>query len=273
MKNLNSKVAVVTGAASGIGRAVAIKLAEKGCSVALVDIDSDAMTETAELIQQSGVCVSTHIVDVANRERFYEFAGEVIQEHGQVDIVVNNAGVNVAEEMHSISYENIEWVVGINLWGVIHGTKAFLPHMISRKQGHIVNISSIGGYISSPFMGPYGMTKFAVRSLSETLRGELKGTGVCVTSVHPGGIRTNIAKNTRFGHTLAQQQEAITGKLESTFSTSPERAATKIVRAIQKERFRLFIGVDSYLMYFLERLCPVLTLRIMARVSNKVYGI
>ncbi|MBW1710960.1 MAG: SDR family oxidoreductase, partial [Deltaproteobacteria bacterium] len=198
MQNLKDKVAAVTGAASGIGRMLAVNLAKEGCEVAIADLDQAGLEETANMIDDKKIKVSTHLVDVANRDQVYQFADDVQTQHNRVDIIINNAGVGLSETLEDVKYEDFDWLLGINLWGVIYGSKAFLPYLKQRPEANIVNISSVHGLFTNRNVGPYCTSKFAVRGFTLALTQELKNTSVKVSCVHPGGIKTNIVRNTRF---------------------------------------------------------------------------
>ena len=161
MKDLRNKVAAVTGASSGIGRSLAINLAMEGCSVAMADVNKPGLLQTAAMIKNPAVRKSTHAVDVVSRDEVYRFAESVVAEHGKVDIVINNAGVGLAETLEDVTYDDYEWLMGINFWGVVYGSKAFLPYLKQRPEGHIVNISSVHGLFTNPNVGPYCSSKFA----------------------------------------------------------------------------------------------------------------
>ncbi|MDX1696141.1 MAG: SDR family NAD(P)-dependent oxidoreductase, partial [Ketobacteraceae bacterium] len=199
MKNYRDKVAAITGAGSGIGRATALMLAEQGCHLALSDVDEKGLLETAS--QVSGVRCTHHIVDVADREAVYAWANQVFQEHGRINIIMNNAGVGLGDTVEQMKYEDFEWLMNINFWGVVYGTKAFLPYLKQSGEGHIINVSSVFGLIGVPTQSAYNAAKFAVRGFTESLREELEIEDACVsaTSIHPGGIKTNIARNSRLG--------------------------------------------------------------------------
>ena len=198
MRQLRDRVAVITGAASGIGRELAVTLAEEGCHVALVDIDEIGVGETRSRIHDQAVRVTTHACNVSQREEVYSLAQDVIAQHGQVDVMLNNAAVMVAESLEDVTYDDFEWLMGINFWGVVYCTKAFLPYLKLRPTAHLVNVSSVNGFLTTPNNGPYCITKFAVTGFTETLMQELAGTNVRVSCVVPGGVRTNIVRNTRF---------------------------------------------------------------------------
>lgn len=256
MKILKDKVAVVTGAGSGIGRATAIALAREGCRLALADIYQPGMEATAGEVERSGVKVSQHKIDVASRKEMERFVEEVIEHHGRVHILVNNAGVSVFADFIEQSIEDIEWVLGINLWGVIYGCKFFLPHLRKEEEAHIVNISSSAGIFPTPKMSIYTTSKFAVRGLSETIRTELAKYNIGVTSVHPGMIKTNIPHATKYQEKDKKKKE--TGAaMFSRFGHPPEKAAHKIVKGIKKNSQRVLIGPEAYAFDMLKRAFPV----------------
>lgn len=199
MKLTQEKTAAVTGAASGIGRAVALELASRGCHLALSDVDEAGLAETARLCDGHGVELTHEIVDVADRGAVLTWADQVVADHGRVHLVVNNAGVALSYPVETMSFDDIEWLMGINFWGVVNGTKAFLPHLAAAGEGHIVNVSSVFGLIGIPGQSAYNAAKFAVRGFTDALRIELKSSGspVSCTTVHPGGVKTNIVRNAR----------------------------------------------------------------------------
>ena len=199
MKSLKGKVAVITGAGSGIGQATAEALAKQGCELAISDINERGLAETRARCESHGVRVSSARVDVADRAAMYAWADNVVADHGRVNIVINNAGVALGATIEDMSYEDQEWLMGINFWGVVYGTKAFLPHIKKTGDGHVVNISSVFGLIAVPTQSAYNAAKFAVRGFTECLREEMdmEDCGIGVTCVHPGGIKTNIARASR----------------------------------------------------------------------------
>lgn len=272
MKNLKNKVAAVTGAGSGIGRSLALNLAARGCHLAISDINEDELKKTADMIKESGIHVSTFTLDVSDREKVYEWADYVVNEHGQVDIIINNAGVAVHDSLEDISYENYEWCFNIVFWGVVYGTKAFLPHLRKRPEANIVNISSINAMVPFPHNGPYNSAKCAVRGFNETLIQELRTSNIHVTSVHPGGIKTNIARNMRFvkGVNENMNKEYLVKSSDILFRTTPEECAEKIVRAIIKNKKRLMVGLDAKFMDIMSRLSPVLNYIITGLIMNKI---
>jgi NAD(P)-dependent dehydrogenase (short-subunit alcohol dehydrogenase family) len=199
VKSFSGKVAAITGAGSGIGRALALRLARRGCHLALCDVNERGLAATVEWARRTGVRVTGDRVDVADREAVYRWADRVAEEHGRVNLVFNNAGVALGSAIEGGSYEDFEWLFGINFWGVVHGTKAFLPHLRASGEGHVVNVSSVFALISVPGQGAYNASKAAVRGFTDALRMELEMSGapVSATSVHPGGINTNISRNSR----------------------------------------------------------------------------
>ena len=252
---LKDKVAVVTGAGSGIGRALAQLLATKGCRLALADINETSLKETAATLSAE---VITQKLDVANREAVYAFAEKVKQHYGTAHVVINNAGVAVSQTVNDLSWEDFEWLMGINFWGVAYGTKAFLPALLAQNEGTIVNISSVFGIIGVPTQSAYNAAKFAVRGFTEALRLELKDTNVRAISVHPGGIRTNIARASRFYKDPLgnSDHESMAARFEKLARTTPEKAAETIVRGIEKGSPRVLIGADAVLIDKIQRLLP-----------------
>ncbi|HPS93636.1 MAG TPA: SDR family oxidoreductase [Deltaproteobacteria bacterium] len=258
MKNLANKTAAVTGAASGIGRMLAVNLADEGCNLAIADIDEAGLEETAARIG-ARVNVSTHIVDVSKREEVVLFAEEASRHHGGVDIIINNAGVALGDFLETVPIEDFEWLMGINFWGVVHGTMAFLPYLRKRPEGHIVNISSINGIIPNPNNGPYCAAKFAVKGYTETLAQEMHGTSIHVSCVHPGGIKTNIARNTRFNCAMyaLSREKAICLYEDELFRTTADEAARVIISGIKRNKRRILIGIDAKVLDLITRFFPV----------------
>ena len=254
MKNLNEKVVALTGAGSGIGRCLAIQLSQLGTNLSLADVDEEGLKETKALLSKD-IIVSTHLVDVADRGQVYAWAEETIKAHGHVDCIINNAGVAFTASIEEINYKDFDWVFKIVFYGVLYGTKAFLPHLKKRPDAHIVNISSVNGFIATPRNGAYACAKHAVKALNQTLQQELKNTSVNVTSVHPGGVRTNIARNSGSDDSEEIQQERIVG-FDQIAGTSAEKAATIIIKSILKNRKRQLVGVDAMVIDVLSRLFP-----------------
>ncbi len=255
MKDVNGKVAAITGAGSGIGRALAIVLARRGAHLALSDVDAIGLAETVTLCEGRGVKVTSTIVDVADRDAVFAWADQVVDEHGSVNLIVNNAGVALIADVAAMTSEDLEWLMGIDFWGVVHGTRAFLPHLEASGDGHIVNISSIFGLFSVPSQAAYNAAKFAVRGFTDALRMELEIAGSCVsaTTVHPGGIKTNIGRNARADHADASAAE-IGRDFDKIAMTTPEKAARQILAAIEKNKRRALIGPDAKALDLIARL-------------------
>jgi hypothetical protein len=266
MRNLDNAVAVVTGAASGIGRATALALANKRCELAIADIDELGLAETGRLLNERGTRYTTHVVDVADKARMQEFADEVATAHGRVHVVINNAGVSVGAKLEDHSLEDFEWIVGINFWGVVYGCKFFLPHLQQAGWGTLVNLSSMFGLTGIPGQSSYCSTKFAVRGFSESLAIELANENIDVISVHPGGIRTNIARNSRSNNVSGHQRviEWFDRK-----AMPAEKAADKIVWAIERRRNRLVITPEAWLTDVIKRVYPPVPLRIASWAMRK----
>jgi short-subunit dehydrogenase len=261
MTAIAGAAAAVTGAASGIGRALALELAARGCDLALADRDQAGLRNVAaEIDSRHRRKVTIHGVDVGERRQIAEFAGDAIAAHPGLNIVVNNAGVALMGQFHEIDQEQMEWLMNINFWGVVHGTRAFLPHLASLREAHIVNLSSIFGIIAPPGQSAYAAAKFAVRGFSESLRHELQmaGSPVRLSVVHPGGIATNIARNSRCGSAIAdnaRRAESIE-RFDQHAKTTPHAAALRIIAGIENNQPRILIGNDARFMDLLARLRP-----------------
>lgn len=270
MKNLNGKVAAVTGAASGIGRALALNLADEGCHLALSDINVEGLQKTAAMVRSRNrnVKVTTYKVDTADREQVKRYAEETVKAHGAVHLVINNAGVVVAEYLEDVSYEDFEWLMGINLWGVVYGCKEFLPYLKKQESSHIVNISSVNGIFTNPSNGTYCTAKYAVRGFTETLAQELADTSVKVSCVHPGGIKTDIIRNARFykaSDPSLDKEDAVKFFDRILANTTADRAAKIIIAGIKKDKLRIMVGNDAYVFDWLKRLFPVWLQRLAGR--------
>ena len=254
MKKFEGRVVVITGGGSGIGRATALRLGEKGCQLALVDVNKERLEEVRAELEARGTKTSIHVADVSDADRMRALVGEVVDAHGCVNIIVNNAGVSVIKNFDEHTLEDFQWLVGINFWGVVHGCMFFLPELRKADEAHIVNISSMFGFMGVPGQSSYCATKFAVKGFTESLWCELDGTSVGVTSIHPGGVATNIASSSRV-NTEADR----TNLHESTnkHGHSPDSIALAIVSGIEKNRLREISGVESYVVDWAKRLFPV----------------
>jgi NAD(P)-dependent dehydrogenase (short-subunit alcohol dehydrogenase family) len=270
MKDFKGKVAAITGASSGIGRELALQLVAAGAEVALSDVADEGLAETVArcraLAQTKGRGKVSHArVDVAEREAVHAWADAVAHDHGRVHMIFNNAGVALASTLEGASYDDFEWIMNINFWGVVHGTKAFLPHLRQAGEGHIINTSSVFGLISVPGNGTYNATKFAVRGYTEALRQELElaGAPIGVTCVHPGGIKTNIARAARLDPSIrdiigggAGSEARGVANFEKMFITTPEVAAKTILDGVRANRARVLIGPDARLIDVMQRTLP-----------------
>lgn len=263
-----NSVVVITGAASGIGRALAVRMASEGVAgIAISDVKEAGLDETAAMI--TGVPVSTHVMDVSKLDEVKQLADDVIAKHGRVTHLINNAGVGVLGSFEQLSIEDFEWLMGINFWGVIYGCKVFLPLLKSQPQSHIVNVSSVFGLIAPEEQSAYCSSKFAVRGFTESLRHELAGSTVSVSCVHPGGIKTNIARNSRVGENTPEEWKQQGAKFfDKVAKTSPETAAEVIVKGIKERNPRILIGKDAYAISTLSRLFPAKYLRMIERLSG-----
>ena len=252
MKNFKNKVAAITGAASGMGRTLALDLAGRGCHLALSDVNAKGLAETAQLATKLGVKVTTAQVNVADRDQMYAWAAQVVKDHGKVNLIFNNAGVALGATVETVKPEDFEWIMGINFWGVVWGTQAFLPHLKASGEGHVINTSSLFGLLAVPTQGTYNASKFAVRGLTEALRQELdmEQCGVSATCVHPGGIRTNIAMAARIDPAMAAlgggDVEAARKRFDKLLNTTTaESAARQILRAVERNQRRVLVGPDA----------------------------
>jgi NAD(P)-dependent dehydrogenase (short-subunit alcohol dehydrogenase family) len=256
---LAGRTAVITGAASGIGRGLAQLLAGRGCPLAIVDVDEAGLAETERVVGTNGARVFARRLDVSDRDAQLAVADEVRSwSPAPLGAVFNNAGVTLSQTIEGVSDEDFRWIVDINFWGVVHGTKAYLPWLLEQDSGAVVNTSSIFGIVGWPAQGTYNATKFAVRGFTEALRHELRGTGVRAVSVHPGGVNTSIARNARFhvddlggvSHEQMQLDFARVARL------SPDRAAEIIVRGVERGRGRVLVGSDARALDLLQRVMP-----------------
>jgi NAD(P)-dependent dehydrogenase (short-subunit alcohol dehydrogenase family) len=261
MKTLTGKVVAITGAASGMGRSLAIECARRGSDLALVDVDVAGLEETVVRVRAArpGVRVEAERLDVADRAAIYAWAEAVQQKLGGADVIVNNAGVSLSASVEKMRDEDFEWLFNINFWGVVNGCRAFLPQLRAKPEGHVVNLSSVFGLIGVPTQSAYCAAKFAVRGFTESLRQELSGTSVRVSCVHPGGIKTDIVKRGR------HYEDALGGELdtaraaagfEQSARTTADEAARVIADGVLRDEPRILIGADAVAIDVMARLAP-----------------
>ncbi len=272
MKTLDSKVVVVTGAGSGIGRAVALEVAARGALVAVSDWNETTLAGTVELLKNAGAReVRSDVLDVSDRAAFASYAPVVRDQFGRVNVVVNNAGVSHTGPVTEMEYADFDWLMGVNFWGVVHGTKEFLPHLIESGDGHLVNISSLFGLISVAGSSTYNASKFAVRGFTESVRQDmlLAGHPVGVTCVHPGGIKTGIVRNGRVtsGESHANVTETFDTKLAR---MTPERAAEIIVSAVLANKPRQLVGLDAHLLHHVAKVAGARYQDVFVRVGKRL---
>jgi len=261
VKSFENKVAAITGAGSGIGRALAVELGRQKCDVALSDVDEQGLLETVEQVRGLGVHVTSQRVDVADREAVHAWADQVVNEHGKANLIFNNAGVALASTVEGMSYGDFEWLMDVNFWGVVYGTKVFLPHLKASGDGHIINVSSVFGLAGIPSQSAYNSAKFAVRGFTESLRQELDmmSYGVSASSVHPGGIKTGIARSSRIDRSVRDLGISDTDsreRFEKTFITGADKAARVILDGVRRNQRRILVGPDARVFDWVVRLLP-----------------
>mgnify|MGYP003413076217 FL=1 len=261
MKNFKNKVAAITGAGSGMGQQLAVLLAKQGCHISISDVNEKGLAETVELVKGYDVRVTSKKVNVADREQVKAWAAETVQNHGSVNMIFNNAGVALAATVEGESYEELEWLMGINYWGVVYGTKEFLPYLKQSGEGHIINTSSIFGLTSQPTQSAYNSSKFAVRGFTESLRQELdiENCGVSALCVHPGGIRTNIANDARLSDSMKKigmNPEKSIKSFNKLMRKPAVEASQEILDAVLKNKRRLLIGGDAVTVDLMQRILP-----------------
>ncbi len=259
VKNFSGRVAAITGAGSGIGRALAIDLAGRGTHLALADLDGIGLAETVGRCEGLGVKVTATQLDVADRDAMFAWADSAADQHGAVHLIINNAGVNLAATAAGQSIDDFRWVMDIDFWGVVHGTQAFLPHLRAADCGHVVNISSVFGLVSVPSQSAYNAAKFAVRGFTDALRIELEieRSNVSVTTIHPGGIKTNIVNSGRVDPGVAAigvDESGLRNDFDKLARSTPEKAARQILKAVERNRRRALIGPDAKVFDIVSRL-------------------
>jgi short-subunit dehydrogenase len=275
MTAIRGSAAAVTGAASGIGRALALELAARGCDVALADRDEAGLQAVAaEISRTHSQKVTAHRVDVSEQQQIADFAQAATSAHPGLNIVVNNAGVALLGQFNEIDQAQMDWLMNINFWGVVHATRAFLPHLARQREAHIVNLSSIFGIIAPPGQTAYAAAKFAVRGFSESLRHELQmaASPVRLSVVHPGGVSTNIVRNSRAGTGVTdnERRAQLIERFDAAAKTTPAAAALRIIQGIEKNQPRILIGNDARFMDLLQRLRPATYWAVLARLIEKM---
>jgi len=268
---LNGGVAVITGAGSGIGRALAHRLAREKMSLALADVDSAGLTETIEQLGGASAALSCHLVDVADRGRVERFAAEVMERHGRVTLLMNIAGVAMHGTFEQLTIEEFDWLMKINFYGVLYGVASFLPILRRQPRAHIVNMSSIYGIIAPAGQTAYCASKFAVRGFTEALMHELDGSSVSISCVHPGGIRTPIAKRARVSAKSDPKTRHVTLAMFDVVAVMPpEKAADRIVEGVQANEPRILVGGDAVRLDRMQRLMPIKYWDFLVRRSRKL---
>ncbi len=267
--NLEHRTALITGAAGGIGRATAEALARRRCNLALADINPELLAEAATALSATSLRVSTHVLDVADAAAVAALPAAVLDAHPGLDLLVNNAGVALGGTFEQVAERDFEWLFGINFWGVVRMTRAFLPLLRAAGEARLVNISSVFGLIAPPGQTAYVASKFAVRGFSESLRHELRGTGVGVTVVHPGGVNTAIARNARVpAATSALDAERARTSFQAALTLPPEVAGETIIRAVERRRPRVIVGRDAKMAAAIERIVPVSYWKLLERLTR-----
>jgi short-subunit dehydrogenase len=275
MTAIRGAAAAITGAASGIGRALALEFAARGCDLALADRDEAGLqTLAAEIAKNRSQKVTLHRVDVGEPPQIEAFAQAAVAEHAALNIVVNNAGVALLGQFNEIDQAQMDWLMNINFWGVVHSTRAFLPHLARQREAHIVNVSSIFGIVAPPGQAAYAAAKFAVRGFSESLRHELQmaASPVRLSVVHPGGVATNIVRNSRTGVGMtdnARRAQSIE-RFDNAAKTTPAAAALRIIAGIENNAPRILIGNDARFMDLLQRFRPGTYWAVLARRLEKM---
>ena len=261
-RSFKDAVAVITGAGSGMGRTLAIQLAEEGAHLALSDINLESVQETKTMLAEAGVNIRADLLDVTNKDAVFAYAEDVQKEFGKVNLVFNNAGAALNAPFEKMTIEDFKWQMDVNFWGVAYGTKAFLPILEQAEWGHIVNTSSLFGLVASPTNSAYNASKFAVRGMTECLRMELdqKDSNVSITSVHPGGVKTNIVKLARTSQNNTfldgKSREEAVARFDELAITTAEKAASIIIEGVRKNKKRVLVGPDAKFMDKVQRLMP-----------------
>lgn len=278
MRSFSDKVAAITGAASGMGRQLAIQLAGHGCHLALSDVNERGLAETRALARGTNraIRISVCKLDVADREAIFAWADATARGHGKINLIFNNAGVGLSSLAETTKIEDFTWLMNINFWGVVHGTQAFLPHLKETGDGHVINMSSVFGLLAAPGTSAYHAAKFAVRGYTESLRQELDmmKCGVSATCVHPGGIKTAIAQNSRTDDNIAalgMDPQTSNEKFSKNLITSAERASAIILKAVQHDKRRVLVGWDAIVLDKIQRLFPAAYTVIIGMILRRTY--
>jgi len=274
MKTFDDKLAVITGAGSGIGRALALELARARCRLALSDINPAAVEDTAAQCRQLGAKALAYPLNVADRAAFEAHAGAVLQDFGTpANLIFNNAGVALVSKVMDMAWNDFEWLMGINFWGVTYGTRVFLPQLIASGDGHVVNVSSVFGLVGVPKQSAYNASKFAVRGYTEALRMEMQldRHPVQVSCVHPGGIKTNIVRAARASDADRPRHSGMAADFDKLAMTTPERAAQIILRGVRRNRARILVGPDAGLFEFFSRLLGICYQPLIRALTRKHY--
>lgn len=276
MSYFNNANTIITGAGSGMGRQMALQAAKRGARVIAVDYNNITLDETKALAQAQGSEIETFVLDVANAQAIEAFATQLIPTFNKGRLIlINNAGVSIfTGNFEHTPLDEFEWLINVNMWGVIRLTKAFYPYFLEHNNGHIVNLSSVFGLGGMGGNSAYCTSKFAVRGFTETLRMELADTNVGTTSVHPGGVKTNIVRNQvpKGGHTTDEMLSNVVNKFEKNARTTPEHAAQQILDAVEKKKTRLVIGSDGKMLDFVTRLFPEAYTNIVRKKAKKSFG-
>jgi len=279
MRSFNNKVAAITGAASGMGRQLAVQLARHGCHLALSDVNESGLAETQVLARQANraIRISVRTLDVSDRKAVFDWADATAREHGKVNLIFNNAGVGLSSTAEATKIEDFTWLMNINFWGIVHGTQAFLPHLKESRDGHIINVSSLFGLLAVPGTSAYHAAKFAVRGYTESLRQELDMMkyGVSATCVHPGGIKTAIAQNARTDESMAAlgiDPRTSKEKFSKNLITSAEQASATILKSVQNNKRRVLVGWDAIVLDKVQRLFPAAYAVIVGMILRRTYN-
>lgn len=271
MKSFNNKVAVITGAGGGIGGALSMALAQRGCHLALVDYNPEMLEKTLSSLAETDVKLSSHIADVTDKKRMAALPDEIVAEHGRVDLLINNAGITLQKSFDTHSIEDWERIVNLNFWGVLYGCKFFKPFLEKSTDAHVVNMSSMTGMLGLPAQSSYCATKAAVKGLTESLWAEWGAAGIGVTSVHPGAIKTDMMQATlKDADDLTAAQKNI--ELVDKIGMAPDLAAEKILRAVQKKKMKVLVGKDAVIMDAMKRFTPGLIHGLFAKVAKKQFA-